>query len=71
MFPDGSVTNFIHLVELSLEKYEIATSLWLFINHTSFKLLKSVNDFEEVSMVKEEVKVFAFRLLYDSFNWEE
>ena len=71
MFPNWSVTNFIHLIELSLEEYEITAGLWLFVNQTSFKLFKSVNDFEEIAMVKEEVEVFTFRLLYNSFNWDK
>lgn len=57
MLPDTSVANFVHLVELTFENNKFSSFLGLSVNHTLFKLLKSVNDFEKVAVIEEKVEV--------------
>ena len=71
MLPDTSVANFVHLVELPFENNKVSSFLGLSVNHTLFKLLKSVNDFEKVAVIEEKVKVLLLGFLHDCLNWEK
>jgi hypothetical protein len=51
VFPDTPVANFVHLVELTLENNKFSSFLGLSVYHTLFKLLKSVNNLEEVAVI--------------------
>jgi hypothetical protein len=55
---------------LSFEQNEITASLGLLVDHTFFELLKSVDNFEEIAMVKEEPEISAFTFSNNSFNRE-
>ena len=67
----GPVTHLVHLVELALENDELTPLLRLPVNHASLKFLKSVYDFEEVTVVEEEAKVLSFSLLDYCLNGEK
>jgi hypothetical protein len=67
----GPVTHLVHLVELALENDELTPLLRLPVNHASFKFLKSVYDFEEVTVVEEEAEVLSFSLLDYCLNGEK
>jgi hypothetical protein len=67
----GPVTHLVHLVELALENDELTPLLRLPVNHASLKFLKSVYDFEEVTVVEEEAKVLSFSLLDYCLNREK
>lgn len=68
---DRSMTHLVHLVKLTLEHNEVTAFLGLSVDHTSFELLEGIDDFEEVSVIEEEAKVFRLRLLDNCFNGEE
>jgi len=67
----GPVTHLVHLVEQALQNDELKPLLRLPVNLASLKFLKSVYDFEEVTVVEEEAKVLSFSLLDYFFNWEK
>jgi hypothetical protein len=70
VLPDTSVADLVHLIQLSLEQNEITASLGLLVDHTFFELLKSVDNFKEIAMVKEEPEISAFTFSDNSFNRE-
>ena len=61
--------DLINLVKLSFENDEVSSLLRIKINNLLFKLFKSVNDLEEVSVIQEEAIVSLFDSLDDFFDW--
>lgn len=71
MFIYRPVLDLIDLEKLSFKNDEISTLLSIKINNLFLKLFKSVNDFEEVSIFKEEAIVSLFDSFDNFFNWIE
>jgi len=71
MFIHRPVLDLIDLEKLSFKNDEISTLLSIKINNLFLKLFKSVNDFEEVSIFKEEAIVSLFDSFDNFFNWIE
>jgi hypothetical protein len=65
------VTHFVHLVELTFENDKVTTFLGFSIDHTCLELLEGIDNFKEVSVIKEEAEVFRLTLLNDSIDWEK
>jgi hypothetical protein len=57
MLADGSVLDFVHLVQLSFEDNEVSPSLSAKINILLLIFLKGINDLVEISGLKEELEV--------------
>ena len=71
MFPNRSILNLVHLVELFLEHNEVF-SLWrLFVEHAILELFESVHNLQEVSLTQEELEIFLTCLIQDSVHWEQ
>lgn len=65
---DRAVAYLVHLVKLAFEEHEVTACLRLLVNHVHFKLLESVDDLKEVTVVEEEAKVTLLSLLDDLLN---
>ena len=66
MLINGAVLHLVHHVELSFEFNEFFARLRLCVDDALLVLLKCVNNLEEISTSKEELKVFLAALLYFS-----
>ena len=64
MLFDGTVLNLVHLVELALEHNELLSLLRLGVDDALLVLLESVDNLEEVALLKKEAEVLRFSLFY-------
>lgn len=71
MLFNGSILNFIKLVELSFENDKISPSLGIKINNILLEFFEGINDLQEIFVLKEEWIVSLFDFRNDFFNREQ
>lgn len=67
----GTVGDFVHLVELSLEQYKLLSGRRCLVNAPLLELFEGVDNFKEVALGQEELEVMSSSFFNDSLYWDQ
>jgi len=67
----GTVGDFVHLVELSLEQYKLLSGRRCLVNAPLLELFEGVDNFKEVALGQEELEVMGSSFFNDSLYWDQ
>jgi len=67
----GTVGDFVHLVELSLEQYKLLSGRRCLVNAPLLELFEGVDNFKEVALGQEELEVVSSSFFNDSLYWDQ